>query len=106
MSSSKPLPHWKAVCIARKEAQFASIPRDWIIQLPPDTQNNVLDVPLNSGLLTAKELNITEVTDVQILLRKLHSAEWSSVEVTTAYYKRAVIAHQLVRLSSPPVHRC
>jgi amidase len=90
-------PNWEAVCSARKDAQLASIPRDWIIQLPPDTKTNVLDVPLHSGLLSQKELEITEVTDVQTLLKKLHSAEWSSVEVTTAFYKRAIIAQQLVR---------
>lgn len=87
-------PNWQAVCAARKEAQLASIPRDWIIQLPPDTQTNVLDVPLHSQLLTPKELEITEI-DIQTLLNKLHSAEWSSVEVTTAFYKRAIIAQQL-----------
>jgi amidase len=89
--------NWEAVCSARKDAQIASIPRNWIIQLPPNTQTNVLDVPLHSDLLTPKELEITEVTDIQTLLDKLHSAEWSSVEVTTAFYKRAIIAHQLVR---------
>lgn len=89
--------NWEAVCSARKDAQFASIPRDWVIQLPPDTQTNVMDVPLRYGLLTPKELEITEVIDVQTLLNKLHSAEWSSVEVTTAFYKRAIIAQQLVR---------
>lgn len=91
------LQNWEAVCSARKDAQFASIPRDWVIPLPPDTQTNVIDVPLHSGLLTAKELEITEVTDVLTLLNKLHLAEWSSVEVTTAFYKRAIIAQQVVR---------
>jgi len=100
-------PEWEAVCSARKDAQFASIPREWIIQLPTETQTNVLDVPFNSGLLTPTELEITETTDVQSLLDKLHSAEWSSVEVTLAFYKRAIIAQQLVRpYGNLPVHRC
>jgi amidase len=33
--------------------------------------------------------------DVEVLLKKLSSAEWSAVEVTTAYYKRAIVAQQL-----------
>ncbi|KAI0812796.1 general amidase [Irpex lacteus] len=62
----------------------ASIPKEWLITPPPDT---VLDV---TGL------EITNTADVAVLLGKLASAEWSSVEVTTAYYKRAIIAQQLV----------
>ena len=89
--------NWESVCSTRKAAQIASIPRDWIFRLPSASQSNVLDVPLHSDLLTPKELEITEVTDVQALLQKLHSAEWSSAEVTTAFYKRAIIAQQLVR---------
>lgn len=56
-----------------------------------------MDVPISCGLLSPREVEITETTDVGILLEKLASAEWSSVEVTTAFYKRAIIAHQLVR---------
>jgi len=43
-----------------------------------------------------EELEITEIDDVSALLDKLAKGEWSSVEVTTAFYKRAIIAHQLV----------
>lgn len=91
--------NWKDISSAKRQSQFASIPQEWIIELPPNTQDRVLDVPAQSGLLTPKELEITETTEVDILLKKLSSAEWSSVEVTTAFYKRAVIAHQVVRLT-------
>ncbi|KAF9461721.1 general amidase [Collybia nuda] len=87
--------NWKDICLARKSAQLALIPREWIIQVPPETQTNVMDVPQECGLLTKRELQITETTDVEILLNKLHSSEWSSEEVTTAFYKRSVIAQQL-----------
>jgi amidase len=89
---------WQARCVARKKKQFDSIPPAWIINAPPDDLLNVLDVPRNCGLLTSRELLITETIDVEIMLRKLSSAEWSSVEVTTAFYKRAIIAQQLVRV--------
>jgi len=55
-----------------------------------------MDVPRECGLLTPREMEITETVDVELMLRKLSSAEWSSVEVTTAFYKRAIIAQQLV----------
>ena len=54
-------------------------------------------IPEQCGLLTARELEITNTTDVDVLLNKLPTSAWSSVEVTTAFYKRAIIAHQLVR---------
>lgn len=70
--------------------------------MPPESQLNVMDIPAKCGILTARELEITEIIDVDILLKKLSSAEWSSVEVTTAFLKRAVIAHQLVSSRSGP----
>ena len=87
---------WRDICSAKRKSQFESIPAEWIIKTPPESQNRVLDIPAQSGLLTERELEITETTDIGLLLEKLHSAEWSSVEVTTAFYKRAIIAHQLV----------
>ena len=102
---------WKALCAERKQRQLDAIPKEWRIHPPPDSHRNVLDVPLACGLLTPRETLITETVDVDVLLAKLRTAEWSSVEVTTAFYKRALIAHQLVRpplltisLSSPLFH--
>ncbi|KAH9939021.1 general amidase [Epithele typhae] len=86
---------WKALCAARKRHQSDAIPPAWNIQPPPDDHRNVLDVPVASGLLTARELGITDTIDLEIILRNLAAAKWSSVEVTTAFYKRAIIAHQL-----------
>ncbi len=91
---------WQDLCTARKQRQTDSIPQEWFIQVPPEEQRNVLDVPRTCGLLTARELEITDTDNVQTILDKLRTAVWSSVEVTTAFYKRAVIAHQLVR---PPL---
>ncbi|KAI0932940.1 hypothetical protein AcW1_000094 [Taiwanofungus camphoratus] len=86
---------WQTLCATRKRKQFDSIPSEWLIQLPSDKQSNVLHVPAACGLLTARELEITDTVDVDTLLHKLRTAEWSSVEVTTAFYKRAIIAQQL-----------
>lgn len=87
---------WQDRCAARKKKQLDSIPPQWLIKLPPDSQLNVMDVPAQCGLLSARELEITETVDVDVILAKLASTEWSSVEVTTAFLKRAIIAHQLV----------
>ena len=87
---------WQDRCKTRKRLQIASIPKDWLIELPTDDQRDVRDVPRTCGLLTPRELEITDTLDVDILLLNLRTGVWSAVEVTTAFYKRAVAAHQLV----------
>ena len=94
--SSNSSSHWRALCAARKQQQLEQIPHQWTLQLPPEDQRNVMNIPRTTGLLTPRELEITETVNVEIILHKLAIAEWSSVEVTTAFYKRAIIAHQLV----------
>lgn len=88
--------HWKDIVAEKKHRQLNSIPKEWLISAPPDDVLDVTKYPEECGLLSAKEVEITN-TGVHDLLDKLSSAEWSSVEVTTAFYKRAIIAHQLVR---------
>jgi hypothetical protein len=87
---------WQELAAERKGRQTASIPKEWLITQPADDVLDVTDVPTSCGLLSARELEITEVSEVAILLNKLATREWSSVEVTTAFGKRAIIAHQLV----------
>ncbi|PPQ91994.1 hypothetical protein CVT25_004650 [Psilocybe cyanescens] len=88
--------HWKEIVAEKRERQAASVPKEWILtNLPPKDALNVIDFPEKSGLLTEKELEIT-ATHVDVLLEKLATGAWSSVEVTTAFSKRAIIAHQLV----------
>ncbi|KZT09017.1 general amidase [Laetiporus sulphureus 93-53] len=87
---------WKTLCVTRKAAQDATIPPEWRIALPPSSTRNVLSVPAACGLLSARELEITDAaTDIERLLLRLRTGEWSAVEVTTAFYKRAIVAHQL-----------
>ncbi|KAF8961399.1 amidase signature domain-containing protein [Flammula alnicola] len=88
--------HWKELVAEKRLQQAATIPKDWILpNLPPKETLNVIDFPEKSGLLTAKEIEITS-SEVDVLLEKLAKGAWSSVEVTTAFSKRAIIAHQLV----------
>ncbi|KAF9241343.1 amidase signature domain-containing protein [Melanogaster broomeanus] len=75
------MPSWSQLAADKKQRQQKEIPQDWLITPPPETN-----------------LHITN-TDVDVLLKKLASAEWSSVAVTTAFYKRAIIAQQLVNLN-------
>jgi amidase len=87
---------WNHLVKDKKRRQLESIPKEWFISVPSDDVLDVTKYPEECGLLSAKDVEITN-TSVSDLLRTLASGEWSSVEVTTAFYKRAVIAHQLVR---------
>lgn len=88
--------HWKALVVEKRSRQQLAIPKDWVLkELPPKDVIDVTQFPEASGLLSTKEIDIT-TTRVDVLLEKLASGYWSSVDVTTAFSKRAIIAHQLV----------
>ena len=90
------LTHWKDQVADKQARQKAAIPREWLITPIPEDKLDVMDVPETCGILTPREIEITSISDVAVLLTKLANAEWSAVEVATAFYKRAIIAHQLV----------
>ncbi|KAH9007313.1 general amidase [Lactarius hatsudake] len=86
---------WQELAAEKKARQAASIPKEWLIAPPSDDVLDVTDIPAKCGLLSARDLEITEVSSVADLLTKIATGTWSSVEVTTAFCKRAVIAHQV-----------
>lgn len=43
-----------------------------------------MDVPQTCGLLSDRELEITQERDVEVCLAHLRSGHWTSLEVTTA----------------------
>jgi len=57
---------------------------------------NITPIFRTCGVLSSRELEITEVEDCTALLSKIHSQEWSVVEVVTAFCKRAAVAQQLI----------
>ncbi|XWW96164.1 hypothetical protein V2A60_004136 [Cordyceps javanica] len=56
---------------------------------------NVTNIPRESGLLTERELDITENYDAVALAEAIATKAYTAVEVAAAFCKRAVIAHQL-----------
>ncbi|KZT66402.1 amidase [Daedalea quercina L-15889] len=86
---------WKSLAAEKRQRLAGAIPREWTsASIPPPEQLDVTGFPKQSGSLSSRELEITDVADVDLLLRKLATAEWSAVEVTTAFCKRAAAAHQ------------
>lgn len=97
-------PGWRSLCKARKALQDTSVPEEWRIKVPPDTSLDVRSVTEDCGLLSSRELDIIDLgtKDVSALVRLLadKNSGYTSLEVTTAYLKSAVIAHQVVSLHS------
>ncbi|KAG9050583.1 hypothetical protein FS837_004441 [Tulasnella sp. UAMH 9824] len=91
MSSS----NWQEIASERKRKQEGLIPPEWRIPSPPEDLLDVTSIPRTCGLLTPRELEITDTIDINVILSKLADGTWSSVEVTRAFLKRAIIAHQL-----------
>lgn len=87
--------NWQELVADKKRRQVDSIPKDWLVSVPTKDILDVSKYPEECGLLSMREVQITN-TSVDVLLKWLAVGEWSSVEVTTAFYKRAIIAHQLV----------
>ncbi|OAX42358.1 general amidase [Rhizopogon vinicolor AM-OR11-026] len=87
--------HWTDLVAEKKQRQVKSIPQDWLVSPPPDSTLDVTGFPETCGLLNAREIEMTN-TSVDVLLERLASGEWTSVDVTTAFYKRAIVAQQLV----------
>ncbi|KAJ4340556.1 hypothetical protein N0V95_007480 [Ascochyta clinopodiicola] len=91
-----PTPKWQSVSWQKKDQQFACIPSQWRLpQPPPASVTNYLGVPRECGLLTEAELDITENYDATALARAIRERTLTCLGVTTAFCKRAAVAHQL-----------
>ena len=106
-------PEWQGLVAKHREQQYESIPADW--RLSPDALAKLsgkgtasegkliqLQAARNSGLLSEKELDITEQYTASQLLEKMARRELTSKEVTVAFAKRAALAQQLVRRIASP----
>lgn len=91
---------WRSIARRKQQEQINAIPKHWTLKTrPPANRNNVLAVPRESGILSAREIEITEKYDATALVQELAAKRLKSVDVVTAFCKRAAIAQQLVNRS-------
>ncbi|ODV85727.1 hypothetical protein CANARDRAFT_22522 [[Candida] arabinofermentans NRRL YB-2248] len=82
----------------KRESVSALLPKEWLVSQSflPDIENaNVLKIHDACGIMTLKEIAITETKTIPDLLKAIHSGELTSFEVTVAFCKRAAISQQL-----------
>ena len=108
MTDSKP--SWQATADARRSKINSAIPVSH--RIPPaclehlTDPKNVIDVPGCCGVLTQREVEITTISSATKLLKDIKDRVYTAVEVTTAFCKRASIAHQLVCYPYQASHSC
>lgn len=110
--SSSPRANWQALIAVKRKQLDSQIPSEWRLSddirasVPADGHLIEADIVRRSGVLSDKELDITENYSAADLLQRLSGGEFRSVDVTTAFCKRAAIAQQLVRYVSMPLSLC
>ncbi|OAG38195.1 hypothetical protein AYO21_07528 [Fonsecaea monophora] len=92
-TTTTPEPAYLDISRRKLAERDSKIPPEWKISLPED-DDNLLHLPRSCSLLSPRELEITEEYDSVGLLEKIHAREYTSVEVTRAFCKRAAIAQQ------------
>ncbi|RGP69382.1 hypothetical protein FLONG3_7778 [Fusarium longipes] len=92
---------WKQIAALHRERQVEAVPSEWLLadkQLETLRDGDDLiqsNVVHKSGLLSQKEIDITERFTASELLEKIHRQEITSEEVIVAFSKRACLAQQL-----------
>ncbi|KAK5131465.1 hypothetical protein LTR08_000929 [Meristemomyces frigidus] len=90
---------WRDIAARKQKERTERIPKAWLLQSaassPKAKGTTILNVPRECGILTTEEIRITEEYDATALSRELASGKLRSVDVVTAFCKRAAIAQQL-----------
>ncbi|KAK5684971.1 hypothetical protein LTS10_003046 [Elasticomyces elasticus] len=91
---------WQDIAERKQRQRAERIPKEWLLRSEfsngASNRTSVLDVPRKCGILSSKELHITEDLDATDLVAQLATGKLKSVDVVTAFCKRAAIAQQLV----------
>lgn len=95
MATTIATPSYQERAAEKRANQLALIPPEWRLSPIPSVESHPDALAYIRRILTPAELALTEETDITVLLRKLSSAELSSLELTRAFAKRAALAHQL-----------
>jgi hypothetical protein len=90
-------PHWKSIAHQKRLTQLQSIPSSWRLSssIPSTSSKSPIEIIQTCDILSPQELQWTEVRDITELVCLLASRSVTSVQLTTAFCKRAAVAQQL-----------
>lgn len=88
---------YEAIAAKKRAEREAAIPKEWRLKtLPPASQTDVRSIASTCGILSKKDLEITETKDATALVFALRDKKYSAVEVASAFCKRAAVAQQVI----------
>lgn len=91
---------WEGVARRRRHEISSAIPRNYLVSPALLNKSNQVNLVEECGILSPRELSVLRMSAVG-LLKRIHSREFTSLEVATAFCKSAAVAHQAVRFSKP-----
>jgi len=94
---------WKAIAARKQKERTERISREWRLPESWTSQtdlDNVLNVPYECGVLSKEDLRLTDAYDATTLVDLLASGKLKSVDVVTAFCKRAAIVSNDDRYNS------
>jgi amidase len=90
---------WKAIAKAAQAEVLDSIPTKWKLDVDKyRSLTDVTSVPQDCGILSDAQLNITDLTALEVV-KRIETHELTAVQALEAFGARTAIAHQLVRSS-------
>ncbi len=92
------LPQWQKVVNRKRAEREALLPSEWKLTAPSNgTSFSPREVVINSGILSAEELDITDTStyDLTETAKRIASGNLSAEKVVTAFCKRAAATHSL-----------
>lgn len=89
--------HYKEIAAIAQKRRIDALPKEYLLTegVLKDLPRNVTTIPRTSEHFTHEELEIIEAS-AEDILQNIRERVWTSVEVTKAFSKAAVVAHQLV----------
>lgn len=92
-------PNYLDIAHGKRNERQRRIPNDWLLSTEGLRSDDALNVPKRCGILTERELEITDNNDAVDIVGKISDGMFSAREVTVAFCKRAAVAQQMVRIS-------
>ena len=102
--------NWHALIDGKRADRASHIPREWRLpesitsKVSPQSPISAFELLEQTHVLSSRELDLMKKYDVTKLLGMIASKEVASLEVTTAFCKRAAVAQHLVREICTPGH--
>ncbi|KAH6683380.1 fatty-acid amide hydrolase [Halenospora varia] len=93
---------WETKAQIARDILARSIKTEWLLpleKLPGKNRLNVVSIAQESGVMTTREITITE-TDATGLVESMAAGEWTAEEVLIAFAKKATIGHQLLNFAT------